>query len=352
MASEQPYVYTIPDLMAGWPFPTHPNVNSERINAESKAWVESYGAFNEKAQNTFNRCNFGAFAARAYPNSPPHHYRPAVDLINYYFVYDELSDEKDGETVRLQAQAIMNAIRNPYAPPPENEHVLGTMARDFWRRTLEDGKASHSTAQRFMDTFEEYTETVRQQAADRDHDILRPSAEYLEMRRGTVGVRPSFDFFVLSDELPNEVLEHPTVASLIRCAIDMSIMSNDIYSFNIEQARGDKNHNLVSVIMAEEKTDIQGAIDHISKKYDELRLLFLHNYKHLPELGDAKLKKTLEDYCLGLGTWVTTNDEWSFITPRYFGDKREEVRRTKKVTLLPRIVPANVFKVDPDATVV
>ncbi len=248
--------------MAGWPFKTIPNPNSEEINAASKAWVESYGAFNEKAQDVFNRCNFGAFAALAYPKSSPAHYRAAVDLINYYFVYDELSDDKDGETVRQQANAIMNAIRyvllplscsrvlivapfrDPYAPPPENEHVLGTMAREyvvinvlfasplipcvvsFWIRTLEEGKASRSTAERFMDTFGEYTECVRQQAADRDHDIIRPIEEYLIMRRGTVGVRPSFDFFVLSDDLPNEVLEHPRVEALIRGAIDMSILSN------------------------------------------------------------------------------------------------------------------------------
>lgn len=258
----KPLTFTLPDLMAGWPFKTIPNPNSEEINAASKAWVESYGAFNEKAQDVFNRCNFGAFAALAYPKSSPAHYRAAVDLINYYFVYDELSDDKDGETVRQQANAIMNAIRyvllplscsrvlivapfrDPYAPPPENEHVLGTMAREyvvinvlfasplipcvvsFWIRTLEEGKASRSTAERFMDTFGEYTECVRQQAADRDHDIIRPIEEYLIMRRGTVGVRPSFDFFVLSDDLPNEVLEHPRVEALIRGAIDMSILSN------------------------------------------------------------------------------------------------------------------------------
>ena len=111
MTTEAPQTFTLPDLMAGWPFKTRPNANADRINAESKAWVETYNAFNDKAQHDFNRCNFGAFAALAYPKSPPEHYRPAVDLINYYFVYDELSDHESGETVRKQAEAIMNAVR-------------------------------------------------------------------------------------------------------------------------------------------------------------------------------------------------------------------------------------------------
>ncbi|KAF9031643.1 terpenoid synthase [Hymenopellis radicata] len=334
----KPLTYTLPDLMAGWPFKTIPNPNSEEINAASKAWVESYGAFNAKAQHDFNRCNFGAFAALAYPKSSPAHYRAAVDLINYYFVYDELSDDKDGETVRQQANAIMNAIRDPYAPPPENEHVLGAMARDFWIRTLEEGKASRSTAERFMDTFGEYTECVRQQAEDRDHNIIRPIEEYLVMRRGTVGVRPSFDFFVLSDDLPNEVLEHPRVEALIRGAIDMSILSNDIYSYNVEQSRGDQNHNLVSVTMVEKNMTIQEAMDDIGKRYAGLAKSFLDNYKNLPEFPNLNIKNVLDEYALGLGNWVSTNDEWSFITPRYFGAARDEIRRTRVVELLPRVI--------------
>ncbi len=106
-----PVTFVLPDLMAGWPFKTTPNPHATKINAESAAWVQSYDAFNAKAQRTFDRCNFGAFAALAYPKAEPAHYRAAVDLINFYFVYDELSDEASGETVRKQAAAIMSAIR-------------------------------------------------------------------------------------------------------------------------------------------------------------------------------------------------------------------------------------------------
>ncbi|KAK0458925.1 terpenoid synthase [Desarmillaria tabescens] len=328
-----PVTFVLPDLMAGWPFKTMPNPHATKINAESAAWVQSYDAFNAKAQRTFDRCNFGAFAALAYPKAEPAHYRAAVDLINYYFVYDEMSDEESGETVRKQAAAIMNAVRNPYAPPPPNEHILGAMARDFWIRTLEEGHASASTAKRFIEAFEQYTDCVAQQAEDRDIGRIRPIEEYLAMRRGTVGVRPSFDFFMLSEDLPDEAVKHPQIEKLVLCAIDMSILSNDIYSWNVEQAHGDENHNIVSVTMAEKGMTVQEAMDDVGKRYEKLSKAFLDDMKHIPMFPEP-VNRHLHEFVMFLGIWVTTNDEWSFITPRYFGEAAPEIRAHRTVELL------------------
>ncbi len=96
----------------------------------------------------------------------------------------------------------------------------------FWIRTLEEGHASASTAKRFLEAFAQYTDCVAQQAEDRDVGRIRPIEEYLAMRRGTVGVRPSFDFFMLSEDLPDEAVKHPQIEKLVLGAIDMSILSN------------------------------------------------------------------------------------------------------------------------------
>ncbi|KIY71260.1 terpenoid synthase, partial [Cylindrobasidium torrendii FP15055 ss-10] len=322
--------------MEGWPFPTRPSCASDKSNAESKAWVESYTPFSEKAQNAFNKCQFGSFAARAFANFPDDVYRCSVDLINYYFVFDELTDEMDANNVRVLIDGVMNTMRNPSAPALKNEHLCITMMRDFWLRTLAL-KATDSFVERFLRDFEEYLETVWQQAVDRETGLVRPTADYFKMRRGTIGVRTSTTFMVVVEDLPKLVAEHPYVETMIRCSIDLSIMSNDIYSFNVEQAHGDQAHNLVSVTMAERDVDIQGAIDIISAEYDRCRLEFLRHFNNLPDFGNPKVNGVLERFCLRLGSWVTTNDEWSFLTPRYFGEEYEQVRKTRTVKLLPRI---------------
>jgi Delta6-protoilludene synthase len=102
--------FTLPDLLEDWPFDHDPNP-CDYIVEESARWTESYGAFDEKTQQAFNRCNFGYFACLAYPRAKGDHYRAACDLMNLFFVFDELSDEATGESAGQQATDIMNALR-------------------------------------------------------------------------------------------------------------------------------------------------------------------------------------------------------------------------------------------------
>ncbi|KAK0471423.1 terpenoid synthase [Armillaria novae-zelandiae] len=330
-----PQTYTVPNLLAGWPFKATPNPHAAKINAESAAWVASYGVFSNKDQTIFDQWNFGAFAALAYSKAGPAQYRAGVDLINFYFVFDELSDKVDGPTVRKQADAIMNSLRNPYAPPPPHEHILGIMARDFWIRALEEGRTSPSTARRFTETFAEYTDAVVQQAEDRDLGRIRPIEEYLVIRRGTVGVRPSLEFFLLSEDVPDEAIRHPQVEKLVLSVIDMCILANDIYSFNVEQSYGDENHNIVSVTMAEKGLSIQQAIDCIAERYTQVSKEFLKDMKHIPIFPEPTATY-VRKYVLGMAYWVCTDDDWSFITPRYFGEAAAEVQVHRVVQFLPK----------------
>lgn len=40
-------------------------------------------------------------------------------------------------------------------------------------------------------------------------------------------------------------------------------------------------------------------------------------------------------YVDGLGQWVRGNDDWTFESHRYFGDKGLEIQKTRLMTLLP-----------------
>lgn len=49
--------------------------------------------------------------------------------MNLFFVFDEQSDLVDAEEARKQADIIMDALRNPGRPRPENECIVGEVAR-------------------------------------------------------------------------------------------------------------------------------------------------------------------------------------------------------------------------------
>jgi len=50
--------------------------------------------------------------------------------MNLFFVIDEHTDVADIATARVQADIIMDAIRNPQEPRPEGEWVGGKLARE------------------------------------------------------------------------------------------------------------------------------------------------------------------------------------------------------------------------------
>ncbi|KAJ7290091.1 terpenoid synthase [Mycena rebaudengoi] len=304
----------LPDLLAHWPFETKPNP-LQNIVADSAAWVESFGAFSPRAQIAFNR---------------PDHFRPACDLMNLFFVFDEKSDEASGQEVTQQAADIMGALRNPTEHIP-GEGILGAMTRSFWKRTLL--VANPSSAQRFIKNFDEYTDAVRQQAVDREMGRIRSISEYLQLRRGTIGVRPSFDFFLLTDDLPDSVVDHPHIERLTCGAIDMTILANDLYSYNVEQSRGDDEHNMVTVAMREKNLSVQQAVDHIGEQYHHISRAFCEDMKNFPTFP-ASIDNLAKEYAVGMSLWVYTNIKWSFASERYFGKDGLLIEKHRRVRLL------------------
>jgi hypothetical protein len=48
----------IPNTLARWPWPRRINPHYAAVKKESATWTASFGAFSQKAQHAFNRCDF------------------------------------------------------------------------------------------------------------------------------------------------------------------------------------------------------------------------------------------------------------------------------------------------------
>ena len=55
--------------------------------------------------------------------------RIACDLMNYFFLIDEITDAGDDATVRMNTDNMMDAFRNPDKARPVGEPILGEVAR-------------------------------------------------------------------------------------------------------------------------------------------------------------------------------------------------------------------------------
>lgn len=73
-----------------------------------------------------------------------------------------------------------------------------------------------------------------QQSFDRTHDLVRDVESYFAVRRGTAGVKPVITVNQSKFSLPDHVVDHGVIQRLELITTDLVIVSNDLYSYNVE----------------------------------------------------------------------------------------------------------------------
>ncbi|KAJ7776404.1 terpenoid synthase [Mycena metata] len=324
----------IPDTLRSWPWPRQLNPHYAICKAESSAWCEGFRAFDARAQKSFNRCDFNLLASLAFPLLNKEGCRVGCDLMNLFFVIDEHTDIAATAVARQQADIVMDALHNPRKARPSGEWIGGKVAQEFWLNAITT--ATPTSQRRFLATFRSYLNAVVQQAEDRNSGYIRDVDSYFQVRRDTIGAKPSFAINEIHLNIPDEMITHPVIVRLTNLCIDALIIGNDLCSYNVEQARGDDGHNLVTIVMHQHNLDVQGAMNRILCLHDNIVDEFCHLWDRIPTFC-GPVDREIRTYTDGLGNWIRANDQWSFEGERYFGKEGLQTQRTRRVTLLPRI---------------
>lgn len=111
----------------------------------------------------------------------------------------------------------------------------------------------------------------------------------------------------------------------------------DVYSYNMEQARGIGGNNIVTVLMKAKRVNLQTAVDLAGEHFQKLMDKFMEGKKALPSWG-VTVDAAVAAYVGAMEHWVVGNLDWSFETQRYFGPHHAEVKRSLLVTLRPQEV--------------
>ncbi|KAI1791054.1 terpenoid synthase [Ganoderma leucocontextum] len=328
------YYLRIPDLLANWRWKGRISSLGEEVAAEGNAWFRSFTPFEPKSQHAFDLCNFGLFAGLLLPDAPREHLRTGLDLLNLFFIIDEYTDVQPGHVVRDMMGACIDAIRNPTKARPEGEIILAEMVRQFWERALTF--VTPLGAQWFVECFTEYLRSVVEVAEWRDRGSPQLTLEeYVTIRLKDVGVLPTQAIGGLYLSLPEDVYSHPAVCEAMRIGCELTMIDNDLTSYNREQATGIGGFNLVTVVMHTFDLTLDGAVQWLEKRSDELTESFYAHLKAVPSFGpeiDAQLKMYLDH----VGNVRRAVWDWSFASGRYFGDRGSEYARTGLVPLLPK----------------
>ncbi|KAI9457970.1 terpenoid synthase [Lactarius psammicola] len=334
--------YYIPKTLENWKWPRQINPHHDEVRAANTAWIKSFKGLSPKTQEAFDRCDFNLFASLSYPLHDKAHLRTCCDFLNLVLIYDEFADRTTSHEDEIQGliKATKETMYTPFTPRPKDEWVGVEVARQFWERAIKT--ASPRALKRFVKASGAFAQAMVQKAVDQRNKHIRSVQEYFEVRRDTIGARSAFALIELDMNLPSEAVQHPVIEEMTILAIDMIILDNDIVSYNVEQARGDDGHNIVTIVMHQHKTDIQGAMNWVYDYHKELEAKFMDLYENkIPKFGEP-VDTELARYVDGIGNWVRSNDQWNFETERYFGKEAPEIGRTRWVTLLPKERPESV----------
>jgi terpene synthase-like protein len=361
--------YILPDLLAlSTPFKGSTNPHYAKAAPESQAWVVNHHVFNDRKGAFFRQCYFELLASHTFPYADYEEFRTICDFVNLIFVIDEVSDDQSGVGARETGQAYLNALRYPGwtdgSPIAKMtaEYVLMFIAvarysltppRFRERLTRSVGPRSF---RRYVTHSENYIACTSREADYRETGEMLELEPYKNHRRENSAIQLCFALFeyCLGIDLPDEVFEDPVFARLYRTAADMVWLANvclphlhypshltealvfqDLYSYNMEQAKGHPANNIVTVLMRDRNCDLQGAMDIIGHDYADFMESYLADKERLPSFG-PKVDAEVQRYITAMENWPIGNLEWSFGTNRYFGPMHDEVRRTRLVMVTPR----------------
>ncbi|CCL98795.1 uncharacterized protein FIBRA_00800 [Fibroporia radiculosa] len=324
-----PNQFILPDFLSIMPFKSSFNPHFEEVAAESSVWINSFKVLPDRKRTFFLQKSGELLCAYVYCYATYERLRTACDFINILFIFDELSDDQNGKDAYSAGRTFLSALRDPSW---DDGSILAKIVKSFRSRLFEvDVPACH---RRFIQHCEDYVNAVAVEAELRERKEVLSLDAYILSRRNNSGTKPCLDLFgyVLGVDIPDEVYEHPVLMRMYLAAADMVSLSNDLYSYNMEQAMDHPEHNLVTVLMNEKCCDLQTAADYVGVHFKLLVDGFLADKARLPSWG-SELDTVVANFVMAMEKWVAGNCDWSFETQRYFGPARHEVKQTRVVKL-------------------
>ena len=106
----------------------------------------------------------------------------------------------------------------------QNTNYILDLSYSLWTRIC--SFSTLSSAQRLGQSLEQYINAVCLEAEDRELGVIRSIEDYLVLRRGSAGPKPCFDMFLLTHDVPEEVMSHPHIKRLTDGGMDLVALGN------------------------------------------------------------------------------------------------------------------------------
>ncbi|MFE2140302.1 terpene cyclase [Streptomyces sp. NPDC059456] len=305
------------------PFPAVVSPDLEGARQRNLAWVRRMGLVGEgPSLRWYTSWDMPLLAASGFPYAQG----PALDLcadaMAFFFVFDDQFDGPLGQDPARAAAACRQLIDIAHgAAPPAGADACSRAFADLWARSR-DG-AHPGWVARSAHEWEYYFASQAHEAIGRLRGTPADMETYLQVRRGIAGtdLPLSLGERAAGIAIPAAALHSPQLRIMRQAAVDVTLMCNDVYSLEKEEARGDMD-NLVLVIehirRCTRDEAVAGARREVHQRVERFRELALQVPALCAQLALTDREAAgVRTYVGVMEAWMSGYHTWQTRTRRY-----------------------------------
>ncbi|KAK4032622.1 isoprenoid synthase domain-containing protein [Parachaetomium inaequale] len=309
------------------------NPNYFKVKPKGDAWIQWVMGKDKKWAERNTRVDLCYLASIWAPEADEEALRMMLDWNHWVFLFDDQFDEGhlkwDLDAAKAEVEATMAILSDTQPPVRMEDNKLRWIFQLCWDRVKKV-----DMQQRWRDMHRRYFDGLIHQVKQMSEGLTatRSVDEYIEMRRGTIGVYPAIALteYGLGTNLPLDVFEHPSLQECMRISADLVLLVNDILSYKKDLALG-VEHNLIILFQKQGATE-QEAVDKIGEMIEDCYRRWYSALAAMPVWGEKIDREALRfvDACRNV---ALGNLYWSFKTGRYLGPEGVSVLETRMLHL-------------------
>ncbi|CAF3541463.1 unnamed protein product [Fusarium graminearum] len=326
----------LPEALFSSIMAVEPDVNPmyKTSKALSDAWLKDALRMNDKTASIWSRLDIAYMSAICAPNADLETLKLMNDWNGWVFAFDDPFDEgsfannpiKAAEEV-IYTLATLDNI-HPVVSPDQNplRHTL----QSCWNRFRQ--RASPALQYRWKKHLTMYCIGVLQQVGVQNTASRLSVEEYMDMRAGCVGAYPCIGLMEFAEgiDLPQDVMDHPSLEAISRITCDLVTLQNDLCSYRKDLIQGEDS-NIMFILRDQGMTD-QEAADEIGEMLYDCYRRWHTAMANLPFWGEGVDRDVIK-FVNGCRNIALGNLHWSLYTFRYLGDEGPQVKKTRMMRL-------------------
>lgn len=247
-----------------------------------------------------------------------------LDVNGWFFMLDDAFDVPAGQMADGAAavcQQLIELLADPSAAGAGRAtSPLVTAFADIWQR--ERGGMSEFWRQRASCTWTGYVGGNLAEEANRRAATALTPADYMRVRRQSVGVLPAYDMgeCVGPSEVPPLAWYSTHLAGMRRLTVEHVIMVNDVCSLEKDEARHETN--LVTLVASQRELSRDAAISQVVSRADDHMRKFQELESGIPRVCDQLAltdtgRAAVRRHVVSMRDMVSGNYHWSRACGRY-----------------------------------